>query len=456
MKSIAIKSFLGLLLITATSSCDEFLNPEPVDLLIDNLALNEPGDVASVEIGLYSRARSLGAPGVIAGDMTSDLLIHNGTFNQYRELGNKEITSSNASASSLWGAIYGTVYVSNFILERLPEILGVPSATRDNVLATARFWRGYAYFVAVTTFGDVPLVVNTDIEVNRNIPRTPITDMLNFILEDYQFALANFNQEPVNAGFVGTQATEAALARYYLYVGNWSEAERYATGLIESDEYELVDDYLELVLEDFTDEAILEFGYSIADDPGTDANFGLNDLFIGRREIIPSNQTIFALNTEQSGDRWQSIRFDIENLVGDDNGWSVAKYGTADEDNNNIVVFRLGEMYLIRAEARAQQNRLVGDGSAEEDINVLRTRANAPTLSGITTQQQMLLTIENESLYELAYEGSRWYHLVRTDRAATVMRAYTPNWKDAYEKWPVPLREIQNNPALAGNQNPGY
>ncbi len=456
MKRITIKSFLGLLFIVVISSCDEFLNPEPVDLLIDNLALNEPGDVASVEIGLYARARSLGAPGVIAGDMTSDLLIHNGTFNQYRELGNKEITSSNASAATLWGAVYGTVYVANFIVERLPEIVGVPQDQRENVLATARFWRGYAYFVAVTTYGDVPLVVSTDIEVNRNIPRTPVADMLNFILEDYQFALANFNEEPVNSGFVGTRAVEAALARYYLYVGNWSEAERYASALIDSEEYELVDDYSELVLEDFTDEAILEFGYSIADDPGTDANFGLNDLFIGRREIIPSNQTIFALNTEQSGDRWQSIRFDIENLVGDDNGWSVAKYGTADEDNNNIVVFRLGEMYLIRAEARARQNKLVGEGSAEEDVNILRTRANAPTLSGITTQQQMLLTIENESLYELAYEGHRWYQLVRTDRASTVMRAYTPNWKDAYEKWPVPLREIQNNPALAGQQNPGY
>ncbi|MDZ7647612.1 MAG: RagB/SusD family nutrient uptake outer membrane protein [Cytophagales bacterium] len=44
-------------------------------------------------------------------------------------------------------------------------------------------------------------------------------------------------------------------------------------------------------------------------------------------------------------------------LKGDDNGSSVAKYGTADEDNNNVVVFRLGELYLIRAEAGAQQGR---------------------------------------------------------------------------------------------------
>ncbi len=456
MKVGYIKSLLAILLVTLVGSCDEFLNPEPVDLLIDDLALNEPGDVASVEIGLYARARSLGAPGVIAGDMTSDMLVHNGTFNQYRELGAKEITSANAAAATLWGAVYGTVYSANFILERLPEIIGVPSDISQNVLATARFWRGYAYFVGVTTFGDMPLVVNTDIEVNRNLPRTPTNEILSFILEDYQFALANFNEEPVNAGFVGVKSTEAALARYHQFVGNWSEAERYATNVIASEEYELVDDYLELVEEDFTDEAILEFGYSIADDPGTDANFGLNDLFIGRREIIPSNQTIFALNTEQSGDRWRSIRFDIENLVGDDNGWSVAKYGTADEDNNNVVVFRLGEMYLIRAEARAQQNNIVGEGSAETDINMLRTRANAPTLSGITSREQMLLTIENERLYELAYEGQRWYDLVRTGRASTVMRAYTPNWKDAYERWPVPLREIQNNPALAGQQNPGY
>ncbi len=57
----------------------------------------------------------------------------------------------------------------------------------------------------------------------------------------------------------------------------------------------------------------------------------------------------------RSGDRFASIKFNVTDLQGNDNGWSVAKYGTAVEDNNNIVVFTLPEMYLIRAEARTFQ-----------------------------------------------------------------------------------------------------
>ena len=72
----------------------------------------------------------------------------------------------------------------------------------------------------------------------------------------------------------------------------------------------------------------------------------LNNLFVGRREIIPSNQVVVALDASESGDRFLSMNFDLANLSGNDNGWSVAKYGTADADNNNVVVFRLAEMYL--------------------------------------------------------------------------------------------------------------
>ena len=112
-------------------------------------------------------------------------------------------------------------------------------------------------------------------------------------------------------------------------------------------------------------------------------------------------------------------------------------------------------MYLIRAEARAQLGKVTGAGSAQEDINVLRTRANAPTIASVT-QSQMIQLIEQERVYELAYEGSRWYDLVRTDRAKVLMPAFSSNWKAQFELWPIPQREILNNPALAGDQNPGY
>ena len=68
----------------------------------------------------------------------------------------------------------------------------------------------------------------------------------------------------------------------------------------------------------------------------------------------------------------------------------------------------------------------------------------------------MLLAIEQERQVELAFEGHRWYDLVRTGRAQSVMERVTNNWTEKDELWPIPLREIQNNAALQGAQNPGY
>ena len=114
---------------------------------------------------------------------------------------------------------------------------------------------------------------------------------------------------------------------------------------------------------------------------------------------------------------------------------------------------RLAELYLIRAEARAQQGKLTGTSGAIADISVLRTRAKAPAVT-VSAQADVLLAIERERVYELAFEGQRWYDLVRTGRAQAVMSAFTPNWNSRYEPWPIPQREIQQNPSLT--QNPGY
>lgn len=437
------------------TACDDMLNPEPIDLLTDDVVLNEPQDVANVEVGLYAACRKIIPASVISGDFTADHLIHNGTFSQYRELGTKQISSANASAAALWLYIYNTIYIANFILERLPEIEGVPLVQRNQVMGTAHFLRGYAFFIALYTYGGVPEVTTTDIETNRNIPRSSSEEILALIADDYNTALGLVPQDAASSAYVGKTVVQAGLARLSLYLGKWSDAESFATAVIDSDKYTLEPEFSTVVTDDFTSEAIFEAGYAVSDDPGTDGNIGLNNLFVGRREIIPSNEVVLALSSPESGDRFSTITFDASKLGGVDNGWSVAKYGTADQDNNNVVAFRLPEMYLIRAEARAQLGKTTGDNSAQSDINVLRTRANAPTV-GAVTQAQMLRLVEEERRYELAFEGHRWYDLVRTDRASAVMSAFSTNWRDDYELWPVPQREIQNNPALVGNQNPGY
>lgn len=458
------------------SSCEHALNPKPIDLIVNDVVLNEPKDVAAVEIGLYRDFRLTRASAVIAGDLTADHLIHRGTFAQYRELAVKQITTGNATVSEMWTTVYGTVYIANFIIERLPEVPGVTSAVRNRTMATAYFLRGLAYFTGVTTFGAMPKVISNDIETNKNIGRTSEEEMLAFIEEDYLRALGSLGGEQPTPATLCDNTVKAALARFYLYKKNYVKAEQYAGEVIDSEDYELVEDFSEAISKDFSSEAIFEVGYTINDDAdGT----SLANLFVTRREIIPSNEMTTLFDTDAAGEREATILFRQSNQKGADNGFEVAKYGTALEDNNNILVFGLPEMYLIRAEARTYLNKVTGDNSAQSDINVLRKRASSfekdevknpddprypknrtivyqwDSLQSIS-QTQMIQTIETERRLELAYEGHRWYDLRRTGRIEQVMPAFNSNWKAAYELWPVPQREIQNNPALIGEQNPGY
>ncbi|GAA4399298.1 RagB/SusD family nutrient uptake outer membrane protein [Nibrella viscosa] len=440
-----------LLMLLSVTACKEVLEPTPYDIRIDELALKRADDVPSVRIGLYSAFRGIAASLVIAGDFTADMIQHNGTFSDYRELGTKQITSTNGVVGGLWGSIYRTAYVANFILERLPQVTGVSEANRKQVTAEAKFLRALAYFYGAYTYGDIPLVTTTDQAANSNIPRTPKAQVLAAVLADYQAALPDLPVRPSGGvAYVSKQTVYAAMARYYLYQKNWQQAETNASLVISSGQFTLPADFETVVLRNFTSESIFEVGYTINDDAGT-----LTNLFVTRREVIPSNQVVAALVSNEAGTRVATITFNAQQQRGNDNGWTVRKYGTALEDNANLVIFRLAEMYLIRAEARAQLGRLTGVNGAIADINVLRTRAKAPTIT-TGSQSDILLAIERERVYELAFEGHRWYDLVRTGRAQAVMSAFSPNWNNRYELWPIPQSETQRNPALRGAQNPGY
>ena len=454
-----------VLVLTLLASCQQVLEPKPVDLLVDDLVLNESNDVQPVRVGLYSAFRSMGSPNMIAGDFTADYIQANGTFTDYIQFGTKQITSTNGVVDILWLSLYRTVYVANFILERLPNVSGVKDDTRKQVIAEARFMRGWANFIGAYTYGDVPKVITTDRAINVNITRTAKADILASVLADYQAALTDLpdittasTNATTNATYLNKVNCRAAMARYYLYQKNWAQAESFATQVITSGVYTLLPNFSDIVTKDFTAESVLEVGYNLSDDPGTNGDAltgspGLNNLYVGRREVIPSNQLIAALISTEAGTRSATIAFNAQQQRGSDNGWTVRKYGTASEDNNNIVYMRLAELYLIRAEARAQQGKLTGAAGAVVDLNVLRTRAKAPAVT-VTAQADVLLAVERERVYELAFEGQRWYDLVRTGRAQAVMSAFSPNWDSHYELWPIPQRETQQNPALT--QNPGY
>lgn len=444
-------NILLFILFFTSISCGDLLSPKPVDLIIDDQVLEDANSARVVLTSAYRDLANLGAPKIVAGDLTADNLIHNGTFSQYRELGNKDISAANGSADALWGVIYSMSYVASFLYEGL-EAIDITENQYNEITAAASFLRAYAYFVGAYTYGGLPIVTTTVVDDNRVIPRNTFEETLAFIESELLYALDKLPEESFNSGEVTNGAVKALLARYYLYIENWSEAEKYATDVIEGNgtkEYVLEPEYVE-VISDFSTESILEIVYSANDNPGTSTNFSINNLFAGRREIIPSSEMVLALKND-GGNRNIVLEFDGNNTRGSDNGYTIVRYGPFD----NIQLIRLAEVYIIRAEARAQQNNISGEESAESDINKIRERASVPLIAG-TSKNQMLLVIENERRMELCFEGHRWFDLVRTGRAKSVMDEFTSNWSEKDELWPIPLREIINNPSLKNAQNPGY
>jgi hypothetical protein len=449
-----------LVVILAFGACREILEPPPVDLLVDELVLNGPDDMESVRIGLYNATRSFGSANIFAGDFTADYIQNNGTFTDFNELGTKSITAANSIVNTLWGNVYSAIYIANFIEENVEGVSRVSRAEKDELLAEARFCRGYAYFIAAHAFGDVPNVSSTDVQINRNIARTPKAEILAKVASDLRAAANELplrwgqDNAALNKQFATKNAARAALARYYLYEGEWQSAERYADTIINSRVQTLDSSYVNVISTEFDSETIFELAYanSSSDDPGTSTT-GLNNILVGRREVIPSNHYVQEILQPNAGTRRATISFSPNNQRGRDNGWTVTKYGTPDQGNNNICVFRLGEIYLIRAEARAQQGRITGPTGALADVNVLRARAKAP-LAAFTNQVNALSVIETERLYELSFEGHRWFDLKRTNRLNAVMAPLYPNWNDRYSVWPIPITELQTNRALT--QNNGY
>ncbi len=444
--------YIVLVLSIGLAGCQEVLEPKPNNILTADIVLTSPEDVPAVRVGMYGAVRGTASLSVIAGDLTADLATHNGTFTVYNELGNKRITSSNGAAGALWSALYRVIYIGNFIEEKLPALTVVPQAQRNELLAEVSLLKGYSYFIAAETFGDVPFVTTTVVTDNSNTPRVPREQVLDSALRYMQASLTHLPDSAISS-FVSKDVAHAMLARLYLYRQNWQEAANYASKVIDSKRFTLVPNYRDMITTEFDSETIFEvgFGNTSNDDPGT-GTFGLNNIFIGRREVIPSNEFLIQIFSSESGERRFTVSFDSDKQRGNDNGFSVAKYSGPDDGYNNITLFRLPEMYLIRAEARARSANLTG---AIEDINVLRKRAKASD-AVVGNQANTLLLIERERVYELAFEGHRWYDLVRTGRARAVMSAFSSNWKDAYELWPIPQTEIQRNPALRGAQNPGY
>jgi hypothetical protein len=450
-------------------SCNKLVDvPLPIDkVTVDNLFQTDQTATSAV-LGTYAQMMSptinfsSGAITVYAGLSSDELSSTSTTATDDNEFANNAISTTNGTIKSrFWARPYVYIYQINTCIKGLTESNTLTPAVKNQLLGESRFARAFIYFNMMNLFGDVPLITTTDYETGRKIPRTPVKQIKAQILSDLEEAIKLLIPEYPTSGPVrpNKYTAIALLARYYLYEKRWKEAENAVSQIIDSKTYSLVNDLSTVFLAN-SNEAI----WQLMPVKTTINTFEGNAFIPGKSASALPKYTItkYLLNSFQMGDKrlanWLNYK-----VINQDTFYYPYKYKVANSSPNAATeyytVFRLAEQYLIRAEARAEQNDIAG---AVSDLNIIRNRArdtnisNAlPELSLSLSQQQVVAAVKQENRIELLCEwGHRWFDLIRHNEADAVLKEIKPAWASTDILYPIPFSEILLNTSLT--QNPGY
>ncbi len=415
-----------------------------------DVALSTGENIENLLIGTYAEAGESETYGGFL-QMMADLYGFDGeadwigTFQQPRQVFNKQIFVDNSFVRDLWLNQYEVINQANLILDNA-EL--VDEDNRDNVRGQAYFLRAMAYFDLVRFFGapyqpggdnsqpGVPITLEgvVDYSADLNIARSSVGDVYSQVYDDLNQAISLL--PPSNDIFADAYAAEALLARVALQTGDYETARDAADAVIQESGHELATTYAEAFNNDSnSDEDVFAFQVTTQDgsnelivhyaDQGNGGRGGdiiLNDEFIAMFDSEDDVRASYFYESAQNGERLT--------------GKYTNQFG-------NIPFIRLAEMYLIRAEANFREGTEVG-ASPLEDINAVRVRANADAVGDVSLDD---ILMERER--ELAFEGFLIHDLKRTEQSVGELPY------DANELvFPIPQREMDANNLL--EQNPGY
>ncbi|WP_363331610.1 RagB/SusD family nutrient uptake outer membrane protein [Flavobacterium sp. BFFFF1] len=395
---------------------------------------------------------------------------------------------------SYWNDYFQGVFRANLLLSKLPAV-PMDDTKKARFEAEAKALRAYYYFELVRTFRNVPLFTSllapTDIyNVTQATPEevyaqieTDLTDALNVLPATLDVS--------TEAGRLSKGSVQALLGKVYLYEGKNSQAaEQFAVvngtpGGTSVYGYRLLGNYADLWVpaNKYNSESILESSHNSTSQAswgnwgsGSDEGNSMSQM-IGPRgfqrltNAAPDlaggwsfNTVTPSLHDALVGDpRYNATILDMAALQSAgsanyspgymDTGWFLKKYLPLTTDRTtsggvielnygiNSYVIRLADTYLMEAEALGATGP-----RAQALLDAVRTRVGLPSVP------VSMAAIMNERRLELAGEGHRWFDLVRTGQAPTVLgpKGFTAGKN---EIWPIPLNELSNTKLV---QNPNY
>lgn len=446
-----------LISLTAFSltSCEKYLLTEPVNAVSDESTIY---DKVSSETALRAVYRQFGNIGYYGENYVTFGYFPSGDIKNLTTGGsanfvNVNFRSDDVLFNTTWNAIYNAINRANHVIAKVPDVNdpALTPALKNQYIGEAKFLRALAYFDLARAWGGVQIILEptASLQNRPQIKRSTLDQTYDQVLKDLEEA-EELLPENLNRIRATKRTVWALRARLHLYRKQWEQAEFYASKLIDlSGDYTLVKPYSAWFANNVTAtrESIFELAFSIINPNSTRIQMAHSSNG-GQYRYAPNDRFVQLLNDPNIGGGRSALIGSItqSGIV----NWYGNLYYRRDA-TDPAYIFRIAEMYLIRAEARAQQNNVSGGLS---DLNQVRDRANVP-LAEADTREELLLAVEEERRFEFAWEPHRWFDLARTGRAKEVLEALDPNTKvDAHEYvFPIPVTQLQLDNNLDPNPN---
>ncbi|WP_339904399.1 RagB/SusD family nutrient uptake outer membrane protein [uncultured Cyclobacterium sp.] len=492
MKKLNIALILSLFLF---GSCSDLLDVSPTSVITTESFWKSEGDAEGALIGMYVNLRSISNSTLYyLGEARADVValgtVGDGGWAKYYT---NRLQPDNAGPS--WQSLYTLVNSANLIIKYVPEIDFASEERKNTILAEAYTMRAFTYFVMTRTWGDLPLrMVPTESENPEltQIERTAQSEIFQFIKADIDKALQLFpdNSYAENKMFWSKPATSALKGEVYLWTakqmgGGNADLQTALDALkdIQNTDVDLLDNFADVFDYDNkgNKEVIMAVRFAELESAGN--NYFNAMYLIG--SAIPANisaearETIGAIGGGSNNitvpttyvkslftndDQRKDASFYEIYTIGENEALTyyttiVTKgSGTVIGGSRNfiddIILYRYADVLLMIAEAK---NALGEDPSME--INQVRMRAygdqfdNYAFTSG-TVEENNEIILE-ERLRELAFEGKRWWDLVRFDKAIEMLPTLSEQANPEQKiLWPISTSVLSLENKVT--QNPGY
>jgi hypothetical protein len=440
-------------------SCNFLEERSPNDIAADE-AITDGASAEAAVLGLYSAMQQPGYYGesyLLASEGHTD----NAATGGYQalsldQLGNRAVTGVNVIIEELWTSVYRVIANCNYLLDGLAKVDDLDPAAKKHLEGQARAIRALAHFDLLRYFGEhwnsssafgVPIVQSVQ-KISDRPSRASVAATYQFVLSELNLAAGLLDKEQKDVRFVHINAVNALLARVYLYQKDMAKAADFASRVIASGDFALLEAaaYTDIFRTRQSPESVFELAFDAQNRSGYNgATYSRDDAIRPELNYLAA-ESLKAFFAARPGD----VRANLLNFEAGRNDVTILpdgrtqKYRGETNKDNPAYIVRLAELYLIRAEAR-------GRASGLADVNEVRTRRGLPALaaSEVATDAAWQRALLDERRAELNFEGHRYFDLARTRQIKAVLGV------DEFRGiMPIPSRELTANETL--KQNPGY